>query len=450
MAFAQGAVHSTVNREPMPVMERRDFLLGFSATGAVTGTQVAAAADADALVSQGVKVAPAMASLRALKPKSEEVVWLRGRRRPNDGGEGFFHWDADSKDADNGGTIIAPAAKGKGRWKRYYSGAINVLWFENAAKALDFANVLYNTVLYFPRSKTVYKCGDTVVKSGVTILGDGIDSKISGKLTFETGSRFITGACRDVILQSGAHLRGCRNRLFENVQFGDVVTFDTKAWSHYNTFLNCVWIGVASAFDVPDTNHFNKVISCRIALKHGFTAGIRIANADGWNIIGTSIEAMPDAKEPFGPFLDLNGRNHTVSGCWLERRYSRGSYEPGVILRGEGINFQFGSLVHYAPLVDLGKSNVVTGALWHASYKKMYFSENSGITPVTPNANGEGTIPHGLYKPPQSAVVSIKGRTVNSVDLIDVDGENIKVRIKNPRGKDVTAGSYEISWYSKA
>lgn len=430
-------------------MERRDFLLGFSATGAVTTTQVAAAEDADALVARGVKAVPTMADLRARKPKSDDVVWLRGYRRPNDGGEGFFHWDADSKDADNGGTVLGPAASGRGRWKRPYSGAINALWFENAAKALDFVNVLYDAVLYFPRSPSAYECGDNVVKSGVTILGDGISSKISGRLTFETGSRFITGACRDVVLQSGAHLRGCRNRLFENVQFGDVVTFDAKAWSHYNTFLNCVWIGVASAIDVPSINHFNKVISCRIGLNHGFTAGIKIANADGWNIIGTSIEALPDATEPFGPFLDLDGRNHTVSGCWLERRYSLGSYEPGVILRGEGINFQLGSLVHYAPLDDRGKSNVVTGALWHASYKKMYLSENSGVTPVTPNANGEGAIPHGLYKPPQTAVVCIKGRTANNVDLIDVDGENIKVRIKNPRGADVTTGSYEISWHSK-
>jgi hypothetical protein len=429
-------------------MERRDFLLGFSATGALASPQ-AAAADADALASRGVKVAPTMADLRALTPKSDDVAWLRGHRRPNDGGEGFFHWDADATDADNGGTVIAPNG-GNGRWVRAYSGPINALWFESAAKALDYANVLYDAVLYFPRSPTTYECGDKVVKSGVTIQGEGISSKISGRLRFETGSRHITGACRDVVLQNGAHLRGCRNRLFENVQFGDVVTFDDKAWSHYNTFLNCVWIGVASAINVPNSNHFNKVISCRIALNHGFSEGIKIAHADGWNIIGTSIEALPDATEPFGPFIDLDGRNHTVSGCWLERRYGLGSYEPGVILRGEGISFQFGSLVHFAPLVDQGMTNTVTGALWHATYKKMYLPENSGITTVTPNASGEGTIPHGLYKPPRAAVVCIKGRTANSVDLIDVDGENIKVRIKNLKGNDVSTGSYEISWYSKA
>lgn len=443
-----------------PAMERRDFLLGFSATGAVASTQVAAAADADALAARGVKIAPTMADLRALKPtlgssdqvrgdpRAGDLAWLRGHHRPNDGGEGFFHWDAESKDADNGGTVIALNG-GRGRWVRAYSGPINVQWFETAAKALEYANVLYDAVLFFPRSPTAYECGDKIVKSGVTIQGEGISSKISGKLTFATGPRSITGACRDVVLENGAHLQGCRNRLFENVQFGDIVTFDEKALSHYNTFLNCVWIGVGSAIRVPNNNHFNKVISCRIALNHGFSEGIKIAHADGWNIIGTSIEALPDAMEPFGPFLDLDGRNHTVSGCWLERRYNLGTYEPGVILRGEGINFQIGSLVHYAPLDDRGQNNVISGALWHASYKKMYLVENSGVTQVKPNAKGEGVIPHGLYKPPQTAVVCMKGRTANNVDLIATDRENIIVRIKDPKGADVTTGSYEISWHSK-
>lgn len=46
-----------------------------------------------------------------------------------DGGGGLFRWDAASASADNGGTIIAPDAGGTGRWKRIYSGALNVKWF---------------------------------------------------------------------------------------------------------------------------------------------------------------------------------------------------------------------------------------------------------------------------------------------------------------------------------
>lgn len=45
-----------------------------------------------------------------------------------DGGGGQFYYDAGASDADNSGTIIAPTA-GAGRWKRIYSGAVNVKWF---------------------------------------------------------------------------------------------------------------------------------------------------------------------------------------------------------------------------------------------------------------------------------------------------------------------------------
>lgn len=46
-----------------------------------------------------------------------------------DGGGGPFKWDSSSSASDNGGTIIAPDAGGTGRWRRIYSGALNVKWF---------------------------------------------------------------------------------------------------------------------------------------------------------------------------------------------------------------------------------------------------------------------------------------------------------------------------------
>lgn len=53
-----------------------------------------------------------------------------GYYAPGDHGGGDFYWDASSADTDNGGTIIKPTAvSGNGRWKRLYSGAVDVKWF---------------------------------------------------------------------------------------------------------------------------------------------------------------------------------------------------------------------------------------------------------------------------------------------------------------------------------
>jgi parallel beta-helix repeat protein len=162
-------------------MERRDFLLGFSATGAVASTQVAAAADADALAARGVKIAPTMADLRALKPtlgSSDQVrgdpragalAWLRGHRRPNDGGEGFFHWDAESKDTDNGGTIIAAIDIESGRWLRAAQGGpISVKWFgakgDGSAAAKEIQDALS------AGSEIFVPAGTYLIDSSITVL----------------------------------------------------------------------------------------------------------------------------------------------------------------------------------------------------------------------------------------------------------------------------------------
>jgi hypothetical protein len=47
-----------------------------------------------------------------------------------DGGGGVFYWDPNASAADDGGTIINPTGhSGNGRWRRSYSGPVNVRWF---------------------------------------------------------------------------------------------------------------------------------------------------------------------------------------------------------------------------------------------------------------------------------------------------------------------------------
>lgn len=65
-------------------------------------------------------------SVSGLPDKLQALVG--GYYSHGDSGGGVFYYDAGSSATDNGGTIIAPTA-GAGRWKRVYSGAVNVSWF---------------------------------------------------------------------------------------------------------------------------------------------------------------------------------------------------------------------------------------------------------------------------------------------------------------------------------
>lgn len=69
-----------------------------------------------------VKSITSYAALRAYNGTATQV------RVTNPGIEGFFYYDAaDTASVDNGGTIIVAGTK---RWKRHYSEAVNVDWFE--------------------------------------------------------------------------------------------------------------------------------------------------------------------------------------------------------------------------------------------------------------------------------------------------------------------------------
>ena len=56
------------------------------------------------------------------------LVYVSSRTTDNDGGEGWWRFDAGSSATANGGTILAPDV-GPGRWIRQYSDEVNVRWF---------------------------------------------------------------------------------------------------------------------------------------------------------------------------------------------------------------------------------------------------------------------------------------------------------------------------------
>ena len=73
-------------------------------------------------------------------------------------------------------------------------------------------------------------------------------------------------------------------------------------------------------------------------------------------------------------------------------------------------------------------------------------ADDYGNVAITPDANGNGTIAHGLKGTPKYVALGIRGDNANHVDAQAVDGTNITVRIKNAAGADVTAGTFTVDW----
>jgi hypothetical protein len=75
-----------------------------------------------------------IAELRGLRPgDSARCITVLGYLDPGDGGGGTFYWDNANVEGDDRGTIIAPSSASNppppGRWKRLWSGVLNVKWF---------------------------------------------------------------------------------------------------------------------------------------------------------------------------------------------------------------------------------------------------------------------------------------------------------------------------------
>jgi Pectate lyase superfamily protein len=69
-------------------------------------------------------------SVSPTPPAEGDTQLVLGYFSKVDGGGGAFYWDSSSTAEDNGGTVILPTGHaGAGRWKRLYSGSINVQWF---------------------------------------------------------------------------------------------------------------------------------------------------------------------------------------------------------------------------------------------------------------------------------------------------------------------------------
>lgn len=129
-------------------------------------------------------------------------AFVGGYHALGDGGGGTFYYDAGASDTDNAGTVIAPNA-GSGRWKRIYSGAVNVKWFGAKGDGTTDDTAAINASIAASKDILVppgtYKVSSTItIPDNGSIIGEGraqsviLADSISGS-TIYNGSSFTTG-----------------------------------------------------------------------------------------------------------------------------------------------------------------------------------------------------------------------------------------------------------------
>lgn len=161
-----------------------------------------------------------------------------------DGGGGVFIYSSASAVADNGGTVIAPAA-GSGRWLRQFSGPINVHWFgakgdtvtvdkDAIQNAINLAVSQGGGDVYLPAG-TYTADGLSAIGNGISIVGDGrgisIITSPSGTadvISFgDTNAIYLNNKLRNISVLSSVNRTAGTLIKFTNCNIFDVRGFNT-------------------------------------------------------------------------------------------------------------------------------------------------------------------------------------------------------------------------------
>lgn len=107
--------------------------------------------------------------------RNNGVCILLGYSELGDGGEGYFRYDESSIETPDGGIIIE--ANGGGRWKRLFSGSVNVKWFGAKGDGVsDDSEAFQKAIDYWKGTRQILhqdldKAGEIFVPAGTYIIG---------------------------------------------------------------------------------------------------------------------------------------------------------------------------------------------------------------------------------------------------------------------------------------
>ena len=240
--------------------------------GTILNEYLGTAHNTDGTLKLDVKTIADLKAVDVATLTDKQQALVAGYSAPGDGGGGQFYYDVAASDADNGGTVIAPTA-GIGRWKRVYSGAINVRWFgakgddDGAGGGTDdtaaFTSAISASSLVFVPAG-VYKITNTL-------------SLTSGKklVSSEDATVALSGSGSIVMTQLEASLKGLIIRALPGYS-GTAVTIAGETGSTISTKIqNCSFVGL----DVTGTA---VLISSTVASKPVIFFNITDCSFKGW------------------------------------------------------------------------------------------------------------------------------------------------------------------------
>ncbi|MGX7673039.1 hypothetical protein [Plantactinospora sp. DSM 117369] len=299
-------------------------------------------------------------------------------------GGGPLHWDADSTEPDNGGTVFAVAGTATGRWKRPHTTRLDLAWFGCTGAGVDDDSARVQAAVDTLRTGGVIEAGPGKIRLERTIRVRDVPVTFSGagptdNDEYATQYVVATGAGHGFLLTnvSGGGLRdlvvrgdgltggslvateavdGGRNYMvsFVNVRFKNGYTGTTLRSCNTIRFRNCVWNGFTGPYvillnGVGNTSRADPVefVQCGIAAGSGNTTTDNLV-IDG---LGGSIKFFATAV--------LFGRH----GLWLKNT-TGGSYPKFVYFEGGGFENGHGTPV----LLDAGA---------HAQFTNVYISADN-------------------------------------------------------------------------
>jgi hypothetical protein len=97
-----------------------------------------------------------------------DAIEVLGFSVPGDGGGGTWYWDALSTGREDFGTVCAATNRPAGRWKRVYSGPLNIRWF-GAAETGDASGAIQQTI-----DKAADSGASVFIPNGVYTVSQGL------------------------------------------------------------------------------------------------------------------------------------------------------------------------------------------------------------------------------------------------------------------------------------
>jgi hypothetical protein len=152
----------------------------------------------------------------AVGKEQGDKAFVGGYYADGDGGGGDFYWDAVSVEADNGGTIFQATGTTTGRWKRIYSGAVNVKWFGAKGDGLTDDTITIQSAIAYNKD-TYIPDGTYMIKSHTTPSGGTAGLQIPSNITISFATKaFLKAITNDADLYSIMYIANVTNVTINN------------------------------------------------------------------------------------------------------------------------------------------------------------------------------------------------------------------------------------------